>query len=40
MRFPILRSRQHLLGGNLSGGEQQMLAVSSVDDAAKAVDAG
>lgn len=27
-RFPILRSRQHLPGGNLSGGEQQMLAVS------------
>jgi branched-chain amino acid transport system ATP-binding protein len=27
-RFPVLRSRQNLLGGNLSGGEQQMLAVS------------
>jgi branched-chain amino acid transport system ATP-binding protein len=27
-RFPILRSRQDLPGGNLSGGEQQMLAVS------------
>jgi branched-chain amino acid transport system ATP-binding protein len=27
-RFPVLRSRQDILGGNLSGGEQQMLAVS------------
>jgi branched-chain amino acid transport system ATP-binding protein len=27
-RFPVLRSRQNLPGGNLSGGEQQMLAVS------------
>lgn len=27
-RFPVLRERQLLLGGNLSGGEQQMLAVS------------
>jgi branched-chain amino acid transport system ATP-binding protein len=27
-RFPVLRSRQSLPGGNLSGGEQQMLAVS------------
>lgn len=27
-RFPVLRSRQDLPGGNLSGGEQQMLAVS------------
>ncbi len=27
-RFPVLRERQDLLGGNLSGGEQQMLAVS------------
>lgn len=27
-RFPLLRERQDLLGGNLSGGEQQMLAVS------------
>jgi branched-chain amino acid transport system ATP-binding protein len=27
-RFPALRSRQSLRGGNLSGGEQQMLAVS------------
>lgn len=27
-RFPVLHERQHVLGGNLSGGEQQMLAVS------------
>jgi branched-chain amino acid transport system ATP-binding protein len=27
-RFPILRERRHLAGGSLSGGEQQMLAVS------------
>ena len=27
-RFPALRSRQSIPGGNLSGGEQQMLAVS------------
>lgn len=27
-RFPLLRERQDLPGGNLSGGEQQMLAVS------------
>jgi branched-chain amino acid transport system ATP-binding protein len=27
-RFPVLRERQHILGGSLSGGEQQMLAVS------------
>ena len=27
-RFPVLRARQGILGGNLSGGEQQMLAVS------------
>jgi branched-chain amino acid transport system ATP-binding protein len=27
-RFPVLRSRQNIPGGNLSGGEQQMLAVS------------
>ncbi|MFG1245531.1 MULTISPECIES: ABC transporter ATP-binding protein [Xanthobacter] len=27
-RFPVLKERQHILGGNLSGGEQQMLAVS------------
>jgi branched-chain amino acid transport system ATP-binding protein len=27
-RFPVLRSRQDISGGNLSGGEQQMLAVS------------
>jgi branched-chain amino acid transport system ATP-binding protein len=27
-RFPVLRLRQNLPGGNLSGGEQQMLAVS------------
>lgn len=27
-RFPVLSERQDLLGGNLSGGEQQMLAVS------------
>jgi branched-chain amino acid transport system ATP-binding protein len=27
-RFPPLRSRQSIAGGNLSGGEQQMLAVS------------
>jgi len=27
-RFPVLRERQQILGGNLSGGEQQMLAVS------------
>ena len=27
-RFPVLRERQHIPGGNLSGGEQQMLAVS------------
>ena len=26
--FPILRERQHQLGGTLSGGEQQMLAIS------------
>jgi branched-chain amino acid transport system ATP-binding protein len=27
-RFPILHTRRHLLGTSLSGGEQQMLAVS------------
>lgn len=27
-RFPVLRARQHIPGGSLSGGEQQMLAVS------------
>jgi len=27
-RFPVLRVRQHIPGGALSGGEQQMLAVS------------
>lgn len=27
-RFPVLRSRQSVMGGALSGGEQQMLAVS------------
>jgi branched-chain amino acid transport system ATP-binding protein len=27
-RFPVLKARQSILGGNLSGGEQQMLAVS------------
>ena len=27
-RFPVLRERQHIAGGSLSGGEQQMLAVS------------
>lgn len=27
-RFPVLRERQAIPGGNLSGGEQQMLAVS------------
>jgi branched-chain amino acid transport system ATP-binding protein len=27
-RFPALKARQDILGGNLSGGEQQMLAVS------------
>jgi branched-chain amino acid transport system ATP-binding protein len=27
-RFPVLRERKHIPGGNLSGGEQQMLAVS------------
>lgn len=27
-RFPILRHRQHQLAGTLSGGEQQMLAIS------------
>ena len=27
-RFPVLRERQEILGGNLSGGEQQMLALS------------
>lgn len=27
-RFPVLKERQNVLGGNLSGGEQQMLAVS------------
>jgi len=27
-RFPVLRQRQQILGGALSGGEQQMLAVS------------
>ncbi len=26
--FPILKNRQHQPGGNLSGGEQQMLAIS------------
>lgn len=26
--FPILRERQHQLGGTLSGGEQQMLAIA------------
>jgi branched-chain amino acid transport system ATP-binding protein len=28
VRFPVLRERQHIPGGALSGGEQQMLAVS------------
>lgn len=28
LRFPVLRERQYLSGGALSGGEQQMLAVS------------
>jgi branched-chain amino acid transport system ATP-binding protein len=27
-RFPVLRERQHQLAGTLSGGEQQMLAIS------------
>jgi branched-chain amino acid transport system ATP-binding protein len=27
-RFPVLRERQEIPGGNLSGGEQQMLALS------------
>ena len=27
-RFPVLRERQHISGASLSGGEQQMLAVS------------
>ena len=27
-RFPVLRERSHIPGGSLSGGEQQMLAVS------------
>jgi branched-chain amino acid transport system ATP-binding protein len=27
-RFPVLQSRRQILGGSLSGGEQQMLAVS------------
>ena len=27
-RFPVLKQRRHVLGGSLSGGEQQMLAVS------------
>jgi branched-chain amino acid transport system ATP-binding protein len=27
-RFPILRERQHLPAGSLSGGQQQMLAIS------------
>jgi branched-chain amino acid transport system ATP-binding protein len=27
-RFPVLQSRRQVLGGSLSGGEQQMLAVS------------
>jgi branched-chain amino acid transport system ATP-binding protein len=27
-RFPVLKERRHILGGALSGGEQQMLAVS------------
>ena len=27
-RFPVLKTRRHILGGSLSGGEQQMLAVS------------
>jgi ABC-type branched-subunit amino acid transport system ATPase component/branched-subunit amino acid ABC-type transport system permease component len=27
-RFPVLRDRQNLLAGNLSGGEQQMLALA------------
>ena len=27
-RFPILRERRHTAGGSLSGGEQQMLAIS------------
>lgn len=27
-RFPVLRARQHIPGGSLSGGEQQMLAIS------------
>ena len=28
IRFPVLRERQHISGASLSGGEQQMLAVS------------
>ena len=27
-RFPVLKDRRHISGGSLSGGEQQMLAVS------------
>ena len=27
-RFPVLRDRAKILGGNISGGEQQMLAIS------------
>ena len=27
-RFPVLEQRRHVMGGSLSGGEQQMLAVS------------
>lgn len=27
-RFPVLKQRRHIAGGSLSGGEQQMLAVS------------
>ena len=28
IRFPVLRERQHISGASLSGGEQQMLAIS------------
>jgi len=28
MRFPVLQQRQHIPGGALSGGEQQMLAIA------------
>lgn len=27
-RFPVLKTRQHIAGGSLSGGEQQMLAIA------------